>query len=485
MTKERKIQALLLAIALIISCFLTCFTSTIGSVYASTIDVVGGYTNVLHDLQTDPNFDANDYPVKGDDYSLIVIQLAESSDKQVFIYVYQPSADYKSLVASSVFLSTAEKGLSYTNYYLTLLNKQGVFYKYRVDNFFVSNETTRHYEITSIYRPFDESIDEKLDDDNENIINEVNYKVGKHWIFTTTETGVEIVSQDIETITITDKYVGFCRYEDGYTPGTLIPGVYSPGIDSHFVAFKTDKQIDKLLEADVYYTSQYYHYRNPSVGSSSTEWGSMQDKYSYLTYTQKVSYEPGGVQWGKYVYEWDRIQSVDEFIASESREYMFSCGVFNVRTKTKLTDEGLKDVQDMDWVLRFTETEWGEYQTQAGTGAVVTRTDHEERTIVGNVSILRLKFETDGVTYNLGVIDNKQTGDGNPDNYTKTTFELSDIFKYILMILLLVLLLIILASLLPTIFNIVVWLLKIIIKVVWWIICLPFKLIKALYKKRE
>ena len=69
MTKERKIQVLLLAIALIISCFLTCFTSIIGSVYASTIEIVGGYTNVMDDLQIDPNFDADAYPIKKDDYS--------------------------------------------------------------------------------------------------------------------------------------------------------------------------------------------------------------------------------------------------------------------------------------------------------------------------------------------------------------------------------------------------------------------------------
>ena len=485
MMKTKKIQVLLLAIALIVSCFLTCFTSSVGVVYASSIDIIGGYTNVLDDLEKDETFNSNDYAVIENDYSLQIIQLAESDEKELFIYVYQPSADYKGLVASSVFLSTAERGLTYTNYYLTLLSRQGVFYKYRVDNFFVSANATRHYEITSIYRPYDESIDEQLDDDNENIINEVQYKVAKHWIFTTTETGVDIVSQDIETITITDKYVGFCRYEDGYTPGMLIPGVYSPGLDSHFVAFKTDRQIDRLMEADVFYTSQYYHYYNPTIGSSSTSWGTRTDKYAYLNYTQKVSFEPGGVQWGKHTYEWDRIQSVDDFIASENRSYMFSCGIFNVRTMTGMTDEGLQDVKDMDWVLRFTETEWKEYQSQAGTGAVVTRTDHEERTIIANVSILRLKFETDGVTYNLGVIDNKQQGDGNPDNYTKTTFEWSEEFKLIMAILLLILLIVLLFPILPSIFSFIFNVLKVLIKIVLWIISLPFKLINAIFKKRE
>ena len=46
---------------------------------------------------------------------------------------------------------------------------------------------------------------------------------------------------DIETITITDKFVGFVRYKDGFK-------LYVGACDSHFVAFNTDKPIDKLLE---------------------------------------------------------------------------------------------------------------------------------------------------------------------------------------------------------------------------------------------
>lgn len=35
---------------------------------------------------------------------------------------------------------------------------------------------------------------------------------------------------------------------------------------------------------------------------------------------------------------------------------------------------------------------------------------------MSDVIILRLIFETDGKTYNLGVVDNKMTGDGKPAN---------------------------------------------------------------------
>ena len=39
-----------------------------------------------------------------------------------------------------------------------------------------------------------------------------------------------------------------------------------------------------------------------------------------------------------------------------------------------------------------------------------------------DVTILRLKFETHKVVYNLGVVDNKQQGDDNPDNEPEKSF---------------------------------------------------------------
>lgn len=100
MLKKRKIQLLLLAIVIVFSCFLTCFKSTIQNVYASSINVVGGYTSVLDDLKKDASFDENKYPVIADDYSLQVMHITESNEKELFVYVYQPSAEYKGIIAS-------------------------------------------------------------------------------------------------------------------------------------------------------------------------------------------------------------------------------------------------------------------------------------------------------------------------------------------------------------------------------------------------
>ena len=91
--------------------------------------------------------------------------------------------------------------------------------------------------------------------------------------------------------------------------------------------------------------------------------------------------------------------------------------------------------------------------------------------MVGDVTILRLKFETDGIVYNLGVIDNKQTGSNQPSNVTKVSVSLNDKGKRIVWLILLILLLVLLAPVLPYVISFVIW-----------IICLPFKLIGAIIK---
>lgn len=472
MLKKRLIM-LFLTIAICLSCFLSCFSSNIGVVHASSISVDGGYSSVLEDLGSDIDFHSEDYPVNAEDYSLQVIQIAESSDKELFVYVYQPSASYGKLVASSINISAdLHNQLNFKNYKLTLLNNTGVFYKYLVNDFVVSEVTTRYYEISSIYRPWDETIDAGLESTNENIITEINFKVAKQ--FTIIENNGEIIISvaDTEIIEITDKYVGFVRYIDGFDLN-----LYDGGCDSHFVAFSTDKRIDKLYEADVYYTSQtcdWIWFTNVGGGQETT-YGNIQDNYAYLNYKQYASHTTNGI--GGHYYEWPRIMSVDEFVKLEDRSLIYECGLFNVRTETNITDEALEDLNNKQWVLRFAETDYY--------NLVTSNQIREIKTLVGNVTFLRLKFESDGVAYNLGVIDNKQSGDGIPDNETSFSIEPSDMFKILMAILLLILLVVVLGPFLPTIFSIVWWLLKLIIKVVFCVISLPFKLIKAIFKKRE
>lgn len=442
--------AVLLLLAVLLFVVLWGGQTTALSAYAeSTL-----YSDVLDDLRKDENFSPSTYPTVANDYSLQVIQVAESTGKELFVYVYQPSGQAKDLRASSINISLKPRVeiADVRNYKLTLLNSSGVFYKYRVDGLTVSTETTRYYTITTIYRPFDETIDE--DAEHGNVVTEVDYKVAKEYCFSTINGEPYSRVLDIETIEITDKFVGFVRYKDGFK-------LYVGACDSHFVAFNTDLPIDRLFEADVYYTTQDYSY-SFAVGAGENEtFGEKHDNYAYLDDEQDgITYNGGGLFAGTYT--WDRIETVEQFIEeNETFQNVYSGAIFDVNVANTITDEGIAALKGKKWVLRFAETS---YSLGGGMGST-----YSFSTIVGDVTILRLKFETDGVVYNLGTIDNKQTGSDKPINEEHIEVGLSDTGKWILAIIALVILLIVLGPILPYI-----------IKAIVWIVMLPFKAIASL-----
>lgn len=459
MTTKKRLAVMLLAFVLGISAVITAAQVPVIAKAESTVT----YTNVLEDLQRDGSFFKDNYPEKATDYSLQIIQLAESSDKELFVYVYQPSGQLKGLVASSINISTTiNDAVSYHNYKLELLNADGVFFKYKVSDFVVKEDAVRYYAITSVYRKWDKTIDPATG--NDNTVTEVNYNVSKQYAFGTINGKPYVNCVDIDTIVVTDKFVGFVRYENGFT-------LYNSACDSHFVAFNMDKPIDKLLEADVYYTTQSYNWNWTAFVGEKETFGTKQDNYSYLKYTDKV--EHTGEGWFAGTYKWDRIQTVDDFISGENRENIFHGAVLDVKVSTKLTDSALNELKGKKWVLRFTETAYSFTPDYTGTGS-----QYSSSTVVGDVTILRLKFETDGITYNLGTIDNKQTGGKDPSNSTDIDVSLNDTGKKLAALIMLILAIVLLAPVLPYI-----------LKAVVWIVMLPINgiaaLIKAIKRKRQ
>ena len=446
-TKTRILSMILAFVTVICTVFMAVQTPLIAR--AESIE----YSGVLDDLKKDASFQESNYPERPTDYSLNIIQIAESVNKELFVYVYQPSAARKNITACSINISTTiNDAISFMNYKLDLLNSSGVFYKYKVRDFVVKDEPTRYYAITSIYRPFDESIDAGTG--NDNTITEVNYAVNKQYCFGTINGNPYVNCVDIETIVVTDKFVGFVRYMDGFK-------LYVGACDSHFVAFNTDKPMDKLLEADVYYTTQAYSSAWVMFAGTREEFGEKADNYAYLKYTDKVEHNGGGLFAGTYT--WERIQTVEDFIANENRDNIYHGAIIDVKYSTKLTDAAMQELQGKRWVLRFAETDYTFWTGDSAYGTFAT--------IVGDVTILRLKFETDGITYNLGVIDNKQTGGKEPSNETEIEVTLNKRGKTLLWLLLLILLIVLLAPVLPYVLRAIVWL-----------ISLPFKAIAAIVK---
>lgn len=452
--------------------------------YSTTLQFTLGaekttYTSVIEDLSADSTFKLTDYPENYTDYSINVIQVAESTDKELYIYVYIPTPGIE---VTTLNMTTSKDVTSVKNYKLKLLSKSTTLYKFVVNNFSLRPTETRYYNIVSIFRLPNRLIDKAPD--NGNTINEVAHEVAQLWTFTGSGASTEVTRVDTETITITDKYVGFVRYPQDMQLSsgvTLAFGRTEPGFDSHFVAFNTDRKIDKLLEADVYYTSQTYsHYKETSglvTVKDEEAFGNEIETTVHLTYN-----DVGGGTAGKFrTYEWYRIQTIEEFLIAENKEYIYNCGVFNIKTQDKLTSEGRRNLQDKTWVLRFAETDY------KNTGSV-TPVDirRENWTIVGNVTILRLKFDCNGQIYNLGVVDGKHTGDGIPDNEHITSIEpntslfngIKKVFKIIAYCLLCILAFIILAPILPYIIKAILLVIKYVLLAIWWIITLPMKIFR-------
>lgn len=87
-------------------------------------------TDVLEDLKKDEKFDAKDYPARMGDYSISVIQIAESTAGELFLYTYQPSQRTKYLEATQINMSLNQTADGTRLYELKLINVNGVFCKY-------------------------------------------------------------------------------------------------------------------------------------------------------------------------------------------------------------------------------------------------------------------------------------------------------------------------------------------------------------------
>ena len=220
--------------------------------------------------------------------------------------------------------------------------------------------------------------------------------------------------------------------------------------------------MDKLLEADLTYVSRKYI---DTIGIFSDGVPTYEEPltiFKALSYTDKASNDGDGLFGKKYT--WERIQKTEDFLSETD-------GTDNVT----ITKEGAAAFENTAWVLRFAETSF----KNVSSGAVGSSTSYG--TEVSDVTILRLKFETESKTYNLGVVDNKQTGDSSPvvtvkpaDPWEQFKKMLKKLFAAIAI------------GIAVFVLGFVVFLFgRPIVDFLWGLIKLPFKLIGKLFKKKK
>lgn len=469
---------------IVLACFLLLAVLAVGMISPAFIPITARaasgteYSDVLMDLRKDPEFKASDYPIVAGNYTVNVIQVAESVNGELFVYVYQPNVS--GITVTSINMATKPNDFQagdIKNYKLKLLSVSGALAKYVVRDFKVGSAAIRYYNIISAFRRWVSGVDPASDNGND--IYEVSYEVGKCYVVETESGKIGYSCFETETIMVTDKYVGYIRYPNGHYLFTA----YS-SLDSYYVAFDTDKRMDKLMEADISFvfkreSKQYFLWWE--VEHSVNQTGEME-----VTLTS----DDAGVSekndtfpyYGGNTYHWKRIESVQSFLADPDNS---------------LTNEAKANLANKQWVLRFAEFDYKAFNNLAST---------EFNTVVEQVTILRLTFETDGKVYNLGVVDNKQAPapDAPPDNVQENPSDgmpalswfsnfwdsIVRFFKggskwwvyVIVIVLVLILLPMILGFAIPAVGKFLFSLLKSIGKCLWWLISAPFKALAWLFK---
>jgi len=408
-------------------------------------------SDILNDLSVDNSFNPEDFPYIINDYSLDVIQIAEDDLNQLIIYVYNPS---KKLKPNSINLSLDR--ISYKRYYIDIVSISGTLEKYIVNGFYIDNKEVRNYSISTIYRFYDPIIDVDLSSDYTEI-SLIGHKVGKHWNVGNKNGEFTYVMEYEDVVEITPIITSYVYYD--YVDNYLL---YDYSCASHFIGFNVENYIiDKIYDADMSFNVQKYISSSGFNGDKTIE-DDIVLKNITLTDIDRVSYIGSWFN----EYKWNRIYNSIDFIKD------FECN------EGVLYETAVEDILSSQFVFCFYENE-------------VLRTSDGFNDIIGSelitdVIILRLKFLSEGETYNLGVVSNgtqsngESSGEANKDLVDKiddSISNLSESFEKILSLFLVILGIILLVNIgVPLIKGI-----KIVFKTFWKILCSPFKFIKRLF----
>lgn len=459
------------------------------------------YSDVMDDLHIDSAFDEAKYPALSyDEYAklnsdadpdnnvsfLSVIHIAESENGELFIYTYQPLNYMSDITASSVLLYMGETKINPSKYSLKCVSQEGVFKKYLVEDIELPASTYRYYNIVEIERPFDALLDEKISD--ETITNYKAHSVGQKWCcyYYNNKLVYEMVTLDVVVITPTLTDYVYC--ENGITWGSLV-GMDS-GCNAHYIAFNVENfKVDKIFNATMEYYKREFkttHVQDtgvlPFLGSlfgqenehttTSYPTGSNYEKIELDLSEEDVMDFTGNGLCAK-SYSWNRIMTAADFIkkiedlgssfdvhekeALLSSQYVFSFAETNVSYKSFNTSNPDSII---DW--------------NSSTTTVIDGTDVRE------VDILRLHFESEGKTYNLGVVSDTTTGDNKPGAVIGgVELDVEDMIKTILALIgLIIALLLVIFFFGPviTVAKIIFTVIKFIFSLLLWVVSLPFKI---------
>lgn len=475
---------------IIIICALAILPTSNGVAFAAT-EV---YSDVLEDLQKDEKFNKDDYPINQTDYSLELIQIAESYSGELLVYVYQPSAGAKGILTKKIRIKYPNSD-TYNDYDLTLLSKNGVFFKYKVDGYVTDydSSTERVYNVVQIMRSASAELGDTVLDENNNKISYVPYPV--NWTFTAKykDGSLYYGKEKLESVLVSDKYCGQLRFSNDPVSdfiAQLEVGLEGSARMLHFIAFNTDEELNNLVGADVRYTlCTLSETKSGNIFTAITGKDNHSEYITATTLTKPLSaYSSESYQSGLFghTYSWKEIMTKDDFV---NNVVSSSSAFFN----SSLTESAVSEISDKKWVLCFASTDIYSMDRAYGFGSWETK---NQCSYITDETILSLTVNRNGNLYTLGVVDNYQTGDGVPDNkedyginedwWSNRWAELEEWIKIIVTIIGIVVIGIVLIIVLPPLWKF--------IKFIFKIIFAPFRLLfrssarsnnKSTYRKRR
>ncbi|MCM1437650.1 MAG: hypothetical protein NC131_00360 [Roseburia sp.] len=452
--KNKRLVYILLSLLLLVVTLIS------GQVILPVFATTTTYTGALEDLQKDSNFKIADYPEQATDYSIEIIQIAESTDGELFIYTYQPCQKSKAIYATQVNMSLSETVDGTKLYGLTFLNSNGVFCKYKVHGLTVKTDNVRYYNISAIYRAYISGVD--IGSTSESILTGVSFSVGKLYSVKSVNGVTSYFCDYTKILQVVQPFFGYVQYPNGFA---LFPSC----CDSHYVAFSTDLDIDYLQEA----TISFITYDVSSIEGLPKKSNRQEYPSEKIVGTATGENSPHGLFSVKY--KWNRIERITDFVNNSDN---------GISSKYK---ELLKDKQ---WVLRFFETE----RSISNSGHV----KKENFVSVEEVTVLSLKFVMGGATYNLGVVANQGKSGLRPSNrddrswldilcdwLESVTGVPAIAWKIIICSLPFLIVLPVLSAFFPVVGQVVLWVLKLIgkglllfFKGLLWLVLLPFRLLR-------
>ena len=369
-------------IFLIIISFFIFYISS--SVYVNANEII--YTDVMTDLKKDSSFDVNDYEVNPDDYSLKIIQIAESNNRELFIYVFHPSFKTKDLKATTLKMDFSNEDDFTFNpklYNLELLSSSGLFEKYKVLDFNCNYAIERYYSLIEISREKSIELDTLLDLS----VSEISYPINQKWQVLPQEDKLlynlsEIKTLELEIIESGNVYIS----ADGFSLNNLL---YAKDTDSWFVCFYSKNfAISQILNATLEFEYRTIEYIDDPFNvvdkNEISDWFSKTVDLSSNDTAKLV-----GKGWFSRTFEWNRICLSDDYLYQMEKQGM----VFDSETRAKLDNVG-------QYLFAFWETE--HFTSKVN---MVEAYGYFE---IRNLSILRIEFiDQNCKTYNLGVVVNK------------------------------------------------------------------------------